>query len=284
MGSTHRILLQTTIPAQPDDWHVGRFSLLAAHLGGLPGVEVTARDLERGRGGADEVLASLADSRFDQLWLFAVDVGEGLSPPECAGIDAFQRRGGGLLAARDHQDLGCSLLGLSGVGSAHHFHTRNPDPREEHRQVDDTETRTIVWPNYHSGRNGDVQPVHVAVPGHPLLRNPEAPSGTVEWLPAHPHEGSVDAGTDPRARVIATGQSSLTGRAFNLIVAGEGERGRWIAESSFHHFADYNWEPSRGAPSFVTEPVGDQLAREPQLLQHVRAYTSNVVRWLSGAA
>jgi len=278
------ILLQTTIPRRLDDWHAGRFSLLAAHLGSLPDVEVVARDLARDDRGVDGVLAMLDRSRFDQLWLFAVDVGDGLSRAECAGIEAFRERGGGVLAARDHQDLGCSLHGLSEIGRAHHFHTVNPDPREENRSIDDTETRTIVWPNYHSGRNGDVQPVHAAIADHPLLRDPRAASGVIEWLPAHPHEGSVSAPPgDPQARVIATGRSKLTGRAFNLLVAGETARGRWIAESSFHQFADYNWDPARGAPSFVVEPPGDEVVRDPRLLDGVRAYAANAVQWLAGA-
>ena len=52
MNSPIRILLQTTIPATEDDWHVGRFSLLGEHLGGLKDAggralcEVTARDRE----------------------------------------------------------------------------------------------------------------------------------------------------------------------------------------------------------------------------------------------
>src|ERR671921_726105 len=35
MSRPLRILLQTTIPAVEDDWHVGRFSLLRAHLESL---------------------------------------------------------------------------------------------------------------------------------------------------------------------------------------------------------------------------------------------------------
>jgi hypothetical protein len=43
-----RILLQTTIPFAEDDWHIGRFSLLAQELDrAAPNIEVVARD--RGR-------------------------------------------------------------------------------------------------------------------------------------------------------------------------------------------------------------------------------------------
>ncbi|HEX4338961.1 MAG TPA: hypothetical protein VH062_23805 [Polyangiaceae bacterium] len=278
-----RILVQTTIPKTLDDWHVGRFSRLVQFLSALPGVAVTARDLEREPNGADRVLSNLDRSSFDQLWLFAVDVGDGLSARDSAGIEAFRRRGGGVLAARDHQDLGSSLLGLSDLGQAHYFHTKNPDPREDFRRIDDSETTSIVWPNYHSGRNGDAQAVVVERRDHPLMQFPDAPSGVLEWFPAHPHEGGVGA-PHANAVVVATGRSALTGRPFNLMVAGETPAGRWIAESSFHHLADYNWDPSTGAPSFVTELPGDGLAREPSRLRHIEAYVRNAARWLSRAS
>jgi hypothetical protein len=281
MSPRTRILLQTTIPRIDDDWHIGRFSMVADHLASLPGVEVTARDLAR-RGGTDPVLADLGGSAFDQLWLFAVDVGDGLGDAECAGIAAFRQRGGGVLTARDHQDLGCSLLGLGDVGSAHYFHTRNLDPNADNNRIDDTETPTIAWPNYHSGRNGDPQPVRVVDAGHPLFRFDGAPGGQVAWLPAHPHEGAVGVpASHPGARVLATGTSALSGRPFNLVVADDTGPGRWIAEASFHHFADYNWDPSRGAPTFVVEPVGDGMTRDASMLAHVRAYAANAARWLT---
>jgi hypothetical protein len=281
MTLSNRILIQTTIPFTADDWHVGRFTRLADHLASKSGVEVTARDLERDANGVDRTLSGLADSGFDELWLFAVDVGDGLSAAECAGIAEFGRRGGGVLTARDHQDLGCSLAGLPGVGNAHHFHTVNRDPRIENRRVDDLETASIAWPNYHSGRNGDVQHVEAVPPIHPLLRHAGAPEGVIVWLPAHPHEGSIDVSADDGdARVVARGRSVISGRQFNLIVAGESPDHRWIAESSFHHFADYNWNPASGAPSFVTEPAGDAIARDPSLLEGVLAYVGNAADWL----
>ncbi len=55
-----------------------------------------------------------------------MDVGDGLTDRDCHGIDAFRQRGGGILAARDHQDLGSSLCKLTGVchaiGASHYFH------------------------------------------------------------------------------------------------------------------------------------------------------------------
>ena len=285
---TTRILLQTTIPHVEDDWHVDRFSLLADHLASarVDGLrfEVTARNLERGTAAADPVLSSLGAQPFDELWLFAVDVGDGLNALERAGIESFWKRGGGVLTARDHQDLGCSLCELPEIGAAHQFHSRNRDPRPEFQRADDVETKTISWPNYHSGRNGDVQRVSAVDPTHPLLQSRRSSSGVVEHFPAHPHEGSIWAPSHVAgAAVIAVGRSGATGREFNLIVAGDTKTpgaGRWIAHSSFHHFADYNWDPRKGAPTFVTEAPGEQIARAPDLLDDVRAYAVNAAVWL----
>src|SRR6187397_73467 len=105
--STRRVLLQTTILPNKDDWHIGRFDLLRAHLASLRGehgaplYEVIARNRATPAGQADPVLASLDTSDFDELWLFAVDTGDGLTEAECGAIGRFRERGGGLLVTRD---------------------------------------------------------------------------------------------------------------------------------------------------------------------------------------
>ncbi|HEX8495385.1 MAG TPA: hypothetical protein VF658_21410 [Pyrinomonadaceae bacterium] len=291
-----RILLQTTIPPIDDDWHIGRFSLLTEHLGGLQDMEgralceVTARDRETNAAGDDEILSRLDATDFDELWLFAVDAGNGLTTADCQGITRFRQRGGGILTTRDHQDLGSSLCTLGGVGRAHFFHSKHQDPDETRRARDDQDTKTISWPNYHSGSNGDYQRITPIEPLHELLQSALSSSGRIEYLPAHPHEGAVGVPEDERqARVIATGTSQITGRPFNLIVAFEKARdehgntlGRAIAESSFHHFVDYNWDTSMGCPSFVEEPPGNQVRREAERLEDVKTYARNVAVWLAG--
>jgi hypothetical protein len=291
-----RILLQTTIPATEDDWHIGRFSLLRDHLTSLKDedgnalCEVTARDRETNQDGDDKVLSRLDATNFDELWLFAVDAGDGLTTADCQGLTRFRQRGGGILSTRDHQDLGSSLCTLGGVGRAHFFHTKHPDPDETRRARDDQDTKDISWPNYHSGSNGDYQSVTSIEPVHELMRRASSPSGRIEYFPAHPHEGGVGAPEDEsRARVIATGTSRVTNRPFNLIVAFEKAQddhgnllGRAIAESSFHHFVDYNWDTSMGCPSFLAEPPGDQIKREPERLEDVKAYARNLALWLAG--
>jgi hypothetical protein len=288
-----RILLQTTIPGAEDDWNIDRFSLLRDHLASLRDesgnslCEVTTRNREVNAEGNDAVLSILDQSDFDELWLFAVDTGDGLTVPDCEGITRFRQRGGGILTTRDHQDLGSSLCTLGGVGRAHFFHSKHQEPDESRHVRDDEVTTSVSWPNYHTGSNGNYQRITAAEPIHELLlrRNSSEP---IEYFPAHPHEGSVGVPDgEKHARVIATGVSEVTQRDFNLIVAFErsmdshgNNLGRAVAQSSFHHFVDYNWDTSKGCPSFLEEPPGDEIRSDPSRLEDIKVYTSNLALWL----
>ncbi len=283
-----RILLKTTIPATwADDWNIARFSLLAQLLAetrdprGRALFDVTARDREAGADGDDRDLVALPASDFDQLWLFAVDEDGGLSAGDCRAIAAFRERGRGVLLARDHQDIGACLRGLPELGRAHHFHTYNPEPDPERWYRDDADNPNISWPNYHSGANGDFQWIDARAPAHALLQRDGRP---IRRLPAHPHEGAISAPPGTSGRVIASGTSRVTGRRFDLAVAFERtpSAGRALAVSTFHHFADFNWDPARGAPSFVVEEPGDGMRRDPEVLADVHAYARNVALWLTG--
>jgi hypothetical protein len=284
-----QLLLQTTIQSTVDDWSIARFELLRRFLSAQRDAagnllfEVTARD--RGPLHApDPVLSTLDRSRFDAMFLFAVDTGDGLSSEDCAAIARFRGLGKGLLVARDHMDLGSSICALGGVGEAQHFHSRNPDPDVTRRVIDDPYTTSISWPNYHSGANGDYQHIEVVPPVHAVLHDPDSPTGAIRLLPAHPHEGGVDAPRGYAARVIARGKSQATGRVFNLAVAFEADArsGRAVAQSTFHHFADYNWDPRCGAPSFVTETPGDAMLHGLQGLADAHRYARNLALWLGG--
>jgi hypothetical protein len=287
-----KILLQTTIPAIEDDWHIGRFSLLAEQLrvltdsDGRPLYEVTSRNHEKDETGNDPLLSSLDQSEFHQLWLFAVDTGNGLTSADCEGITRFRKRGGGIFSTRDHFDLGSSLCTLGGIGAAHYFHSINPDPDPDRNRRDDVATVEIDYPNYHSGANGDYQRIQVVEP-HELLRR--ADGSHLEFFPAHPHEGGIGAPTgDASATIIATGTSQVTGRSFNLIVAFDNSIdrhgnncGRAIAESSFHHVVDYNWNTDMGCPTFLAEAPGDGYKQNPGALGDIKQYVANVAAWLS---
>ena len=294
MTTPIRILMQTTIPFAEDDWHIGRFSLLRDELASLkddagnPLCQVTTRNRESDAAGNDPVLSTLDATDFNELWLFAIDMGDGLTVSDCQGITRFRQSGGGIMATRDHQDLGTSLCTLGGIGRAHFFHSKNPEPDASRHVPDDPFTTSITWPNYHSGANGDYQKITVTE-SHELMRKPGSPAGVIEFFPAHPHEGAVGIPeNEGHAHVIATGKSKITDRPFNLVVAFEssvdehGNRlGRGIAESSFHHFVDYNWNTDLGCPSFLVEPPGGGYKRNPQALQDIKTYVGNAARWLA---
>jgi hypothetical protein len=160
-----RILLQTTIPYTEDDWNITRFSLLKNYLASLKNeagellCRITARDRLNDEAGNDPILISIDQSDFDELWLFAVDIGDGITNVEYEAIDRFRQRGGGLLVTRDHQDLGCSIRNISGVGAAHFFHSQNQESEMSRRCNDDIYATYTSYPNYHSGRNGDYQKI-----------------------------------------------------------------------------------------------------------------------------
>jgi len=288
-----KILLQTTIPYTENDWHIGRFSLLREHLASLtdedanPLYEVTARNIEKDDHNNDKVLSRLDETDFDELWLFAVDVGDGLTKIDCTGITQFRQRGGGIFATRDHQDLGSSLCTIGGIGAAHFFHSKQQDPDESRNRRDDQNTKNIDYPNYHSGSNGNYQTISPVGEPHELLKRPNG--SIIEFFPSHPHEGGVGVPEDASLiRVVATGTSQVTGKDFNLMVAFErdndrnGNRsGRGIAESSFHHLVDYNWDTEKGCPTFVEELPGDGYKQNPQALEDIKTYVSNLARWLA---
>jgi hypothetical protein len=170
------------------------------------------------------------------------------------------------------------LCPLDGIGAANHFHSNNPEPEVDRRIADDRDTPDISWPNYHSGSNGDFQVVEAALPLHPIMRNAGNPSGRIEFLPAHPHEGAISVPPDAKqsSRVIALGKSSTTRRPFNLAIAFERNgTGRAVVDSSFHHFADYNLDPKKGCPSFVTEPCSYRILENEQAAADARLYAQN---------
>ena len=103
------VLLQTTIEPTANDWHIGRFSMLRDYLASLTAADgsrlcnVTARDRDP-VGEPDSLLSSLDRSSYDELWLFAVDTGNGLTREDVHGIAQFRQRGSGVMITRDHMD------------------------------------------------------------------------------------------------------------------------------------------------------------------------------------
>ena len=277
-----KILLQTTIPAHPDDWDISRFSLLADELRAA-GHEVIARNRDD-RGDDDPVLSHVDELGYDQLWLMAVDVGDGLTAADADAIVRFRENGGGVLTARDHQDLGCCLISLGSLGVVNEFHDKNVDPAS---MCDDQDTPTISWPNYHSGANGDYQPVLDRGAGARVAAHRSDRQRSDRMVPVAPARGRGVGERPVRHRARAGPQHSVPAATstspscWTESFAPDGRpMGRAIAESTFHHFADYNWDLDRGAPSFVTETPGTQIKADPSRLAIFKDYVRNVATWL----
>jgi hypothetical protein len=74
----------------------------------------------------------------------------------------------------------------------------------------------------------------------------------------------------------------LTGTPFNIAIAFEANgKGRALVDSSFHHFLDYNLDPSKGCPSFVSEPPGHAIVENAEAAEDARAYARNIALWLA---
>ena len=146
-----RILLQTTIVDTPDDWNVGRFSLLAEELR-RAGHDVTARNRDGGE--VDPTLSRSTRSTTTSSGCSPSTPAADSRPTTRPGSCGSGQRGGGVVTARDHHDLGSCLRSLGSIGRVNHFHTENPEPNARR---DDQDNPGISWPNYHSGANGDYQ-------------------------------------------------------------------------------------------------------------------------------
>jgi hypothetical protein len=256
-----KILIQTTAPDNTE-WHSARFQKLATALR-AGGHDVVSRDRTPDETGSDSVLSSLGNSDYDQLWLIAVDRGNGLSPDDVRGVLRFRERGGGVLSARDREDTGASLLNLGAIGLVNNFATYN---RERSKRAG----------NASAGRCGPAQRIVPLEPVHDVFRSSKSPTGVVEYVPAHPHEGTISVPDDWNfARVIAVCDGG-THPAANVAIAIENEpganghpNGRALAVSTFRQFADESWE---------------ELREDRQRLDVFEDYLRNIARWLTPAS
>jgi hypothetical protein len=78
-----------------------------------------------------------------------------------------------------------------------------------------------------------------------------------------------------------------TENKFNLLVAFEkssdqhgNNLGSAVAESSFHHLVDYNWDTTMGCPTFLEEPPGNEVKESPEKLEDIKTYVANLAKWL----
>jgi hypothetical protein len=231
------------------------------------GHTVVARNREPQHDGSDDVLSSLAESDFDQLWLIAVDRGNGLAPSDVRGILRFRERGSGVLTARVHQNLGASLLNLGAVGIVNNFSTYNRQADHQRLRRDDREPLRF-------SNNRKYQHIIALEPVHEILLSRKSPTGVIDYFPAL-NDGTISVPSGfPYARVIAKATSTPSGRCANAVIVIDGEPGvdgqapgRAVAVSTFQHFEDVNWKL--------------EAEHQPFALEIYKDYICNIARWLA---
>lgn len=280
-----RALLQTTIAGDPNDWCVARFSLLAdqirqAGAARHPDFALTAQDYPAAAEARELLHSQLRQGHYGQVWLMAPDLDNGPEPAFFAALEAAVATGTQLLIARDHADLGSSLLQLGGclapVTLTQTFKRTWPGLPCDNEYAN-PDCPSIEAPCVVTGQNGGVQLCRQRC-AHPLLAFDTLVPGHV-LLPAHPHEGVIRP-TTASQQVLLSSYSITSGREQITAILDEAPgRGAVLHHSTFHHFADFNLAPERGAPDFVSDPPSRQIDDAPLLLNDLKAYVASVVAY-----
>ena len=287
-AAANRALLQSTIATDANDWCIARFSLLAAQIRQAgtaldPAFALTAQDYPAAGPAREQLHSDLAAGHYGQVWLMAPDLDNGPEPAFFTALEAAVAVGTQLVIARDHTDLGTSLLALGGclepVTQTQTFKRTWPGLPCDSEYVNPG-CPAIDTPCVVTGQNGGVQICRKRAE-HPLLAFDTLIAGHLV-LPAHPHEGVIRP-TTASQQVLLSSYSITSGREQITAILDEApDRGAVLHHSTFHHFADYNLEVERGAPDFVIDPPSGQITQSPALLADQRAYVAAVVGYGMG--
>ena len=287
MGAAPQALLLSTIATDPNDWHIGRFSLLADMIRRAgqeldPSFSLNISDYPTSDSERQTLQADLAAGRYSQVWLIAPDMDNGPDPGFFRALETAVKAGTDLVIARDHTDLGCCLLELKDclgdVGQTQTFQRTWTDLPKD-REYADPACAAIVTPCVVTGQNGGVQICRQRAE-HPLLSFASMIPGHLV-IPAHPHEGVIRT-VSASQTVLLSSFSITSGREQTTAIVDEADgRGMVLHHSTFHHFADYNLDVAAGAPDFVLDPPSTQIADSPDLLNDIKAYVRSVVHYAS---
>ena len=278
-------LLQSTIAADPNDWGIDRFSMLAAQIRQVGEAfnsefSLTVQDYPSDEFAIHELQEQLRGGHYGQVWLMAPDLDNGPDSAFFEALEAAVAAGTQLVIARDHTDLGCSMLAFGGclapVTKTQTFNrtwTDLPDDNEYFNPL----CPGIDTPCVVTGQNGGVQ-ICRKRSAHALLAFDSLIPGHMV-MPAHPHEGVIRL-TTPSQQVLLSSYSLTSGREQITVILDEMPgRGAVLHHSTFHHFADFNLDVDCGAPQFVVDPISRQISESTQLLSDWQAYVSAVVRY-----
>ena len=256
---------------------------------------------------------------FDQVWLFGINPGAGLPAAELTVVESYMNGGGGLFATGDHGSLGSSLCGNitrvkdmrhwsdNPVGSVNEVNevSMNGKRRNDTNRPKSGDSTSLYFDNQSDNipQNIAVRTFGAGMP-HPLLSISTSirPSGIIDIMPDHPHEGEckpetsfvVNSITVP-TQIIATsfvlGGSTTgggTGKAltdphcFPSIAVWDGRlanAGRIVVDSTWHHFVNINLN---GVGSNIGGDIaGTQSGLTATDFSVIRQYFMNISLWMS---
>lgn len=255
---------------------------------------------------------SVTLSNFDEVWLFGIESGASLSANEVTTIEAYMNGGGGLFATGDHGFLGSALCSqIPRVQDMRHWADTTPgnDANEVSmtgkRRNDTNRPGVGQTVSDRFDNQSDDRPQNIAVRTfggglpHPLLSISTSmrPSGIIDIMPDHPHEGECKhekifsvinpvTGTaqNVSSQIIATsfvlggsisgGKDATDPHCFPSIAVFNGRLaniGRIAIDSTWHHFVNINLNGSGSVLSGLSASDFDVVQR----------YYMNISRWIT---
>ncbi len=257
-------------------------------------------------------------SVYDQVWLFGIVSGAGLPLAEKTVVENYMNGGGGLFATGDHGSLGSSLCGnITRVQDMRYW---SDNPAGSSNDVNEVSMSGMRRNDTNRPRSGDAtslyfdnqsdnipQTIAVRTFGsgmpHPLLSISTniRPSGIIDIMPDHPHEGeckpatafTVNSITVP-TQIIATsfvlggsttgggtGKAPTVPHCFPSIAVWDGRlanAGRIVVDSTWHHFVNINLN---GVGSNGGDIAGLQSGLTTTDFNVIRQYFMNISLWIS---
>jgi hypothetical protein len=282
-------LKQVLATLTADPYHWVRFEVTTVHRHTDPSADHDGLDLA----------AALQLGDFDELWIYSIQSGPGLTAPELAAARKFMDvHRGGVLITGDHDDLGMAFGNLPRAGKMRLL----PAPPAAPPKWNST-LRSGANAAYDFEDQSDSTPQPLSLTwywGGFLSRRPHpllcSPMGPIDIFPDHQHEGEavapapVPASEWPggvSAEVIARGTivdpSGNVGRQVGVLSVYDGHLasvGRIVADSTWHHHFDINLRGIPGDPTrtgFVTPGTGSWLSSATKI-EH---YFINAAIWLA---
>ncbi len=258
---------------------------------------------------------SVTLSDFDQVWLFGINPGSGLPPAELTVVENYMNSGGGLFATGDHGDLGSALCGnITRVKDMRIWSNTTEVSMTGNRRNDTNRPRPgDITSRYFDNQSDSVpQNILAATFGgglpHPLLSISTAlrPSGVIDIMPDHPHEGECRPvttftvnGVAVPTQIVATsyvlansttqggaGKALTDPHSFPSISVWDGRlanAGRIVIDSTWHHFVNINLNGVGSSGSFFSNndlPGLQSGLTNPDWIV-VRQYFMNISLWMS---